>query len=158
MVISRRPLRRSGLRLAIQQHSPQPLLEQHPPSCACDIPLTAPDREHRLSATMRPLSSSTASSARLEPVEGPACRNGFVNLRPPHPFLARDRPQSRHGVLLLPASRPAGRPPVVSHRHTAHRLRPTGRRLPQWNVARREPRFTISTDFSITSLRTGRRR
>ena len=70
MVISCRPLRRSGLRLAIQQHSPQPLLEQHPPLCTCDRPLAAPDREHRLSVARRPLSSNTASSARLEPVEG----------------------------------------------------------------------------------------
>ena len=101
------------------------------PSSACAIPLAAPDREHRLSATMRPLSSIIASSTRLEPVEGTVCQNGSANQRPPHPFLPKTALNpARACFRCLPAALQTGllsfligTPPIGSSRLVCGALR-----------------------------------
>ena len=81
-----------------------------------------------LSATMRPISSITASSACLpEPM---------TRTRVPNILFTRDRPQSCHGVLPLPR--------LLSHRWLLVFAFP-------WSIPRREPLIQNSTDFSITS-------
>ena len=110
--------------IVVQQQSPQPLLKQQPPSCACDSPLAVPDQRAQALATMRPLSSNTASSAWFEPVEGPAFTNIISEpASPPHPFLPKIALNPTMACFCCLMAVLIGTPPIGSGRLVGDSLR-----------------------------------